>query len=109
MKHMGTNLEKEVGPGVLQFSIQQALPCKNSKQQEQNSNSPKPTFCTFHILAAGMFMDWSTPGPISFSNDPDRVITLFSECSIDLCQDRVSSTELRFSISYRCSTLPTGN
>ena len=27
-------------------------------------------------------LDWSTPGPISFSNSPDCVITLFSECSV---------------------------
>ena len=30
------NFESEVGPGVLQFSIQEAFPCKNSRQQGQN-------------------------------------------------------------------------
>ena len=27
-------------------------------------------------------LDWSTPGLISFSDNPDCVVTLFSECSI---------------------------
>ena len=31
-----TNFETEVGPGVLQFRIQEASPCKKSKQKEQN-------------------------------------------------------------------------
>ena len=33
-----TKSENEVGPGVVQYSVQQTLPCKNSRQQGQNRN-----------------------------------------------------------------------
>ena len=32
------NFESEVGPGIVEFIIQQTLPCKKSRQQRQNRN-----------------------------------------------------------------------
>ena len=52
-----TNFENEVGPRVLQFIIQQASPCKNSRQKTELKHTQKPSSCTFDILEAGMYIE----------------------------------------------------
>ena len=77
--------ENEVGPGVLQSSVQQICNPQNFTQQGQNRQIiscswflPLVFFQHLHLLNVA----WSTPGLISFSDSLHCLIILFSECSI---------------------------
>ena len=79
-----TCFENEIGPGMLQPRVQLTYSLQIIHKKDRYDTNQLHMVCAFGILAALVFatLDWRTPGPISFSNSPDCVITLFSTCSI---------------------------
>ena len=50
-----TNFANEVGPGVLQSSVQQKSPARFPNKKDRTET--KPTLFALDILAAGMFIE----------------------------------------------------
>ena len=91
--------ENEVRPVVLQPGVQQTQSARISRNKDRmDTLSAADGMCFWFSCSADVCrtLDWRTSGPISFSNSPDCVITLFSECSIScfiqgcsICMKRV--------------------
>ena len=76
-KKITESFENKTGPGVLQFSVLQTE--RTKLKHNHNQNFVPSIFLYGHVCR---MLEWNTPGPISFSNSQDYVITLLSECSI---------------------------